>query len=424
MKQGTQDLKASSEEQREEVKTLDEVYFELPYVPDFLLEEAQLWFAPERDNPTAVYLELTGDADKHWSTYYSKKGWNFVQEESRPAEGPYQATNIHISILEPGRLFAPKPTVRFAKDGKAIPIVSLEKRRPINPWKPNYIQALNFIKKYEWQHSLPRSAQHAVWEIEECGQVAGSTSWKNAVRILKDLDSKELRLTLSDIFYNRPEDYPLGSEVYLRVLGQSGTNGFTDLLELAKHPISRKRKIVANTLGELKNPRGVDALLELLEDEDPEVRTAALRGIGRVGVNPDLDPENKVARYLESEEVSKRVWAAQATLKGGDKTYEKFLITLVKDEPRLLTDMGELGDVLADLNLIEAVPYCINRLKHPKAEYRADAAEALGKVTGLNLEYQSMDNEELRRKTIKAYTRWWEEKKRERRLSRGMQNEQ
>jgi len=409
---------AEQREEQEEAKSLDEVYFELPYVPDFLLEEVHLWFVPERDNPTAVYIELLGDSGQHWTSYYSKKGWNFVHEESRPAEGPYRATNIHISILEPGRLFAPKPLVRLDKEGAAIPIVGLEKKRPINPWKPNYIQALNFIKKYEWQHSLPRSAQHAIWEIEECGQVAGSISWKNAERILQDCDSKELRLTLADIFYNRPEDYPLGSEVYLRVLGQSGASGFKDLLELAKHPISRKRKIVANTLGELKDSKGVNALLELLEDEDPEVRIAALRGLGRVGVNRDLDPENKVAGFLESEDVSKRVWAAQAALKGGDRSYEKFLITLVKDEPRLLTDMGELGDVLADLSLIEAVPYCVNRLKHPKAEYRADAAEALGKLTGLNLEYQSIDNEDLRRKTIKAYTRWWDEKKRERRRLR------
>ena len=47
------------------------------------------------------------------------------------------------------------------------------------------------------------------------------------------------------------------------------------------------------------------------------------------------------------------VWAAQAALKGGDRSYEKFLITLVKDEPRLLTDMGELeamADGLPELN--------------------------------------------------------------------------
>src|SRR6185436_1432092 len=95
-----------------------------------------------------------------------------------------------------------------------------------------------------------------------------------------------------------------------------------------------------------------------------------------------------------------------------------FLITLVKEEPRLLTDMGELGDVLADLGLIESVPYLINRLKLDKAEFRADAAEALGKVTGLGLEYQSVDSEEQRRNAIKVYTRWWEDKKKERRLQR------
>jgi len=87
----------------------------------------------------------------------------------------------------------------------------------------------------------------------------------------------------------------------------------------------------------------------------------------------------------------------------------------VKDEPRLLTDMGELGDVLTDLGLVESVPYLIQRLKSDKQEFRADAAEALSKLTRLGLEYQSLDSEDQRRSAIKTYQRWWEEYKKDRR---------
>ena len=400
-----------------EVKPLEQVFFELPYVPEFLLEETLLWFVPSRAEPATVFVELVGDSGKNWKTYYSKKGWNFVHEDPRPADGPYHVPpgGIHLTVLEPGKIFSPKPVLRLSSGGPTIPIVSLEKRRPLNEWKPNYIQALNFIKKYEWPHTVPRSVQYAIWEIEECGQIAGSVAWRNAEIVLRNFDSKELRLTLSDVFFNRPEDYPLGSEVYLRMLGTSGPNGFLELLELSKHPVSRKRKVVANTLGDLRNSDGVPSLLELLEDEDPDVRRSALRALGKVGVTPAQDPGGKVAAYLDSPEIPERVWSAQALLKGGDTTHEKYLLTLVKEEPRLLTDMGELGDVLADLKLEESVPYLIQRLKSDRQEFRADSAEALGRVTGLNLEYQSNDNDEQRRAAIKAYQRWWDDRKKERR---------
>ena len=415
-----EEASVNEESEIHEARTIGVAFLKLPYIPDFILDEVQFWFAPTRREARAVYHELLGASAKSWTSYYTKKGWAFLHADTREAEGPYRVKpgETHIEILEPGRIFAPKPLFQFDRSSPGIPIVSLEKRRPLNPWKPNYIAAVNFIKRYEWPHPLPRSVSYAIWEIEECGQIAGSLSWKNGEAILRDNNSAELRSTLADIFYNRPEDYPLGSEVYLRTLGLAGPEGFEKLTELAAHPVSRKRKIVAQTLGELRRPEGVKTLLLLLDDEDPDVRTAALRAIGRVGVNATTDPEGKVAEYLQSPDIPKRVWAAQSLLNGGDESQEKFLITLVKEEPRLLTDMGELGDVLGDLGLTEAVPFCINRLKSEKPEFRADAAEALAKITGLNIEYQSLDTDEQRRNAIRTYSRWWEDTKRERRKSR------
>ena len=401
--------------ERDNSGVLEAAYLHLPYIPDFLLNEVLFYFVPSREDVQGVYHQLIGESARNWSSYYTKKGWKFIHEDSQ-RDGPYRVSpgGVHIDILEPGRFFAPRPMFRFEPRGPGYPILSLDKRRPLNPWKPNYVRALRFIKKYDWPHALPRRVQMAIWEIEECGEIAGSTSWINGEAVLMESDSSEMRETLADVFYNRPEDFPLGSEIYLRVLGNLGKRGFSHLVELATHPVTRKRVIVAKTLGNLRNPAGVETLMLLLDDEDPHVRSAALRSLGRVGRPEGADPEGKVRSYLKSEEISHRVWAAQALLAGGDEEQKKYLVQLVKEEKRPLTDLGELGEVVVELNLIDTVPFLINRLKDTRAEVSTDAAEVLQKLTGIDVEFSVEEGKEQRRTAIKSYSRWWEEKKRER----------
>ena len=170
-------------------QTLDEIYLEFPYIPEFLFEDVVFWFAPSKSAPKAIYHELVGESANNWSRYYTKKGWNFLHDEGVAKEGPFRVSEggLHFEILPPGKFFAPKPQVRLSASGEPIPLASLEKHKPINEWKPNYVQALNFIKKYDWPHELPRKIVMAMWEIEECGQIAGSTSWRNAEDILLNL---------------------------------------------------------------------------------------------------------------------------------------------------------------------------------------------------------------------------------------------
>jgi hypothetical protein len=416
--------------------TLDEIYLELPYIPDFLLEDVRYWFVPSLAAARAAYHELVGESAERWSSYYTKKGWDFIDSlssgsgarpgsESEPREGPYRVRDagIHLDVLPPGRIFAPKPQLRLRRDGEAIPVVSLEKHRPINPWKPSYVRGLNFIRRYAWPNTLPRRVVAAMWEIEECEQGAFSTSWMNGERVLLDCGSKELCDTLADFFYQRPEDFELGSQVYLRVLGKLGREGFLALTEQAKHPITRKRRLVARTLGELADPRGIDTLLLLLDDEDFSARDEALRALTRIGVDAESDPGGKVASFLESPEIKHRVWAAAALVRGalarsGADEQRKFLIQLVKEDPRPLSDMGELGQIIVELELLDAVPFLIKRFKSGPRDIAMDAAETLARLTGLDLEYSTVGDSEQKRAAVKALERWWEERKRERSASK------
>jgi len=402
-------------------KPLGDAILALPYIPDFPMGEVQFWFAPDFSDPQWVYHELTGRSADKWETYYTKKGWNFVHRypAARDAEGPYRAEpgKMRLRILKSGKIFAPRPCL--LQGGREIPFASLDKRRPINPWKPNYIKALNFIKKYEWPHPLPDPVPLAIWEIEECGEVAGSTSWQNAEMLLEDNMTANVQATLVDIFEKRPEDFSLGSEVYLRVLGRSGEEGFQKVLDLHNIPFVRKRKHVAMSLGKLGKREGLDTLLVLLDDEDPEVRSVALRSLGSIGISSGDSRGEKLKGYLEDAEIAHRVWSAQALLKGGDESQKKFLINLVKEQDsRPLSDMGELGHVLRELNITEAVPFLINRLKSDNLEIRADAAEALREITSLQVEFYPEDGES-RRQAIRAYNRWWDDLKRKRRRDRG-----
>ena len=405
----------------EPLRWVDEGVLCLPYIPDFLLDDVVFHFAPSFDNAKEVYVTLEWDSLERWSTYLTKKGVRFLETDpgARGAEGPFKVKpgGLRLEVLEGGSFFLPKPQFKHTSAEKPLPIVSLDKRRPFNPWKPNYIRALNFIKKYSPVQPISKAVEYCLWEIEECGEVSGSTSWENAEFLLTETtaENEPLQEVLADVFTNRPEDFPLGSEVYLRILGVSGASGFEKLTGLASHPHRLKRRHVATSLGKLGNPEGLSTLEKLLDDHEPEVREAALLAISRVGVSKADGPTHeRIASFLKSDDTQQQVWAAAALYRGGDESQEKRLVHLVKDTDAPLYSVGELGKVLVELSLVQTVPFLIKRLRSERIELQDDAAEVLQALTGLDLEFHSGDDGEKRREAIKAWKNWWEDYKRNR----------
>ncbi len=401
-------------------RELEELALELMYIPEFDVEDLRYWFVPSFESPKAVYQELANDPNRQWGAYYTSKGWDFLFSGSPPqGEGPFRVREggTRVEVVDRGRFFSPKPAVRLGRLAEALPLAGMEKNQPLNPWRPNYLKSLTFIRKqYKWEHELPAKVVLSLYAIEECGEFSGSQAWVNAERILLQSDSEALRETLSDFFSQRPEEFELGSQICLRVLGRLGDEGFSMLLDLAKHPVTRKRRHVATVLGELcgGRPGGIETLLLLANDEDFGVRDEALEALAGVGVDATTDSGAKVASFLESEDIRHRVWAAAAYLKGGDESHRKFLVQLIKEDERTLSELGNLGEIVVRLNLLDVTPFLIRRFKAGTDDLALDAMETLSSLTGIELEYSLLNDAEAKRSAIKALKRWWDERKRER----------
>ncbi len=403
-----------------EIQQLDEGVIQAAYIPDFKVDDMILYFSPSLENPKEVYHDLPDKARDRWGGYFTKKGYKFLSDPSGrpPIEGPFQVKpgKMRIEILEPGKIFSPKPCFKKTASSEGIPIMSLEKKRPFDQWKPTYIKSHGFMKRFEAPHAVPRAVDYALWEVEESAEIPGSVSWENAEQILLEYaqGNSQVQEVLGELFEKRSEEFSLGSEVYLRVLGKADEEGLKKVCDYHNYPMTTKRSQVAKALAQLGDQRSLDALLVLLEDEEPEVRTTALKALGSAGVPSDHRAAEILREFQNSEEITERVWATEALYRGGDEDQYKELVKMIKEVDLPLMDMGELGQTLVALKLYSTVPFIIKRTRHERPEIRDDAAEVLRELTGLDPEFYGSDTLEKRRKAVKVWDRWWSDYKKQR----------
>jgi HEAT repeat protein len=172
-----------------------------------------------------------------------------------------------------------------------------------------------------------------------------------------------------------------------------------------KSPLKWTRAHALRILGELKVPASVPALLEALEDRDPDVRIVAARSLGRMRLQ--AAEEALVAQLGKHEQaVSARI--AAICIEMGSRTGPLLIRTLRDGKPkarfwaaRILGEVQEsracrsLGDALLDpdpdvrsasawaLGSIadrSSAPIVETALRDPVWYVRAHAAEALGKI--------------------------------------------
>ena len=87
---------------------------------------------------------------------------------------------------------------------------------------------------------------------------------------------------------------------------------------------------------------------------------------------------------------------------------------LIKESERTLSELGDLGEIVVQLQLVDVTPFLIKRFKSGSDDIALDAMEALSALTGITLEYSVLNDAEAKRSAAKELNRWWEECKRAR----------
>ncbi len=134
-----------------------------------------------------------------------------------------------------------------------------------------------------------------------------------------------------------------------------------------------RRATAAKTLGDMSSSTAAPALIEALEDRDAAVRSAAARGLGRLGYPDSVEP---LVRALASGNIP-RAAAGLALLQIGSAAVPALLGMLDSDDEYVRATSVELIGRLGCASEGERILCCLD---DPSAEVRARASRALGRL--------------------------------------------
>ena len=174
-----------------------------------------------------------------------------------------------------------------------------------------------------------------------------------------------------------PIDPPATPQSQAPAQGRSGDTAVSALLSVVTDENESVRLAAVQALGELQDPRAIDALVQALKtDTDARVREAAAEALGQID-NPRAVPGLIAA--LASEKVpAVREKIAAALGEIGDARAVEPLGAAVRDPEAQVR--REVVQALGQLESRAAVPMLIPALKDSDVETRRHAAEALGQL--------------------------------------------
>jgi len=168
---------------------------------------------------------------------------------------------------------------------------------------------------------------------------------------------------------NKPEK-PEGAEE----IEKQGVEGMARALRNSTDP--QVRQYAAYLLGQAKNPRAIQPLIEALADFDKSVReqaTLALSSIGKAAIEP-------LAAAMKEKKWETRYRAAEALGKIADEKAVQPLIQALKDNRDHVRYMAAKG--LRELGDSDAIEPMVILLKDENRYVRMMAARALGTIGG------------------------------------------
>ena len=148
-----------------------------------------------------------------------------------------------------------------------------------------------------------------------------------------------------------------------------------DLILDLKYGTPDYREEAAISLGEIRDSKGVDPLIEALKDEDEVVRGWAAWSLGEIG---DLNAVDPLIKALKDEDEWVRAEAASALGNIGDSKAFDPLIVALNDEDEVVR--GRAASALGNIGDPKAVDPLIVALKDDDRVVRWEAASALGNI--------------------------------------------
>jgi len=185
----------------------------------------------------------------------------------------------------------------------------------------------------------------------------------------------------------------------LQVLASSNVDTISPLLDLLKHPEPDLRMQAALALGEQRDSRAVDGLIESMNDEDTNVRYHAIEALGKL---KSADVVDKLVDVAETKHFFLGFAALDALAQIGEPSIVPRIVPLL-DDPMLgdqtITLLGQLGDesvvapLTARLNIPNDSTYLIARAlatlsdryedQYGEGQYIADLANREISPTGI-----------------------------------------
>ncbi len=149
---------------------------------------------------------------------------------------------------------------------------------------------------------------------------------------------------------------------------------FTELMKKVKSENEEERREVAFLLGDLKDGRGVEILIELLKDPCSAVREAAADALKKIDGEEVIQ---KLISLLYSEETYIRNTAIEILEEIGEKAVEN-IASLLQDKDH---DIRKFAcDMLGNIKSSRATTYLISALDDSHINVACAACEALGNI--------------------------------------------
>jgi HEAT repeat protein len=233
-------------------------------------------------------------------------------------------------------------------------------------------------------------------------QAMGSIDGKEAARILVGYLTSEKNQTVRRSL--RRTIRSLGAKDALEYLLKSGL----------KHRNPTVRQVTARALGDSKWPEAVQPLIQCLKDRDAETQLAVIEALAKLGLEEAFDPLLNLVSRGSGQEALAALWAlgtsgsddprivdaALGVLKGGKPVSLKVQAVNVLGSRRAASALGTLLPLLKDrdwrlrsaaiqalasIRLKDAIEPLIARLEREKGRLAVEVAEALHRITGIDI---------------------------------------